>query len=84
MRAFKHCSILGYELPWNNFKFENDFFVKLSDEHMDKKIEAVNEYKSQAHRPYCNEEYLRAHAMTRGLQVKTKYAEVFQLIRWIH
>lgn len=84
LRAFKHCSILGYEMPWNNYAFETDYFVKISSSQIQKKVSAVQCYKSQSHRPYCNVEYLKAHAMVRGIQVQAQFAETFQLIRWIH
>jgi LmbE family N-acetylglucosaminyl deacetylase len=84
MRAFKHCSILGYEMPWNNYSFETDYFSKLTSGQLHKKIEAVKCYESQAHRPYCTEKYIESHAHVRGMQVGTEYAETFQLIRWIH
>lgn len=84
LRAFKHCSILGYEMPWNNFSFETDYFVRITKEQLTKKIEAVKLYESQSHRPYCTEKYLTSHAHVRGMQVGAEYAETFQLIRWIH
>lgn len=84
IRAFKHCSILGYELPWNNYAFESDYFVKLNGNHVEKKLEAMKCYKTQTHRPYFEEEYMRSHLRVRGAQINSKYAETFQLIRWIH
>jgi LmbE family N-acetylglucosaminyl deacetylase len=82
-RAYKFSSLLSYELPWNNLSFNTSSFMKLDETHILKKIEAVNEYKSQAHRPYANEEFVRALARTRGVQINTKYAECFEVIRWI-
>lgn len=82
-RAFKFSSLLSYELPWNNLSFNTSSFMKLEDRHIDKKIKAINEYKSQAHRPYANEEFVRALARTRGVQINTHYAECFEVIRWI-
>jgi N-acetylglucosamine malate deacetylase 1 len=82
-RAFKFSSLLSYELPWNNLSFNTACFMKLEEKHMLKKIEAVNQYKSQAHRPYANEEFIRSLARTRGVQINTHYAECFEVIRWI-
>jgi N-acetylglucosamine malate deacetylase 1 len=83
VRAFKFTSILCYELPWNNFNFLTSCFVYLDETHIRQKIDALTEYKSQAHRPYSNEEFIRGLARTRGVQVNTQYAEVFEVIRWI-
>jgi LmbE family N-acetylglucosaminyl deacetylase len=82
-RAFKFSSLLSYELPWNNLSFNTASFMKLEEKHIQKKIDAVNEYKSQAHRPYANEEFVRSLARTRGVQINTHYAECFEVIRWI-
>lgn len=83
LRAFKFCTILTYEMPWNNLTFSTSSFVILDEKHIQKKIEALKEYKSQAHRPYSNEEFIRALARTRGVQINTTYAETFNVLRWI-
>ena len=83
IRAFKFSSILGYEMPWNNISFQSSSFVFVSEVHIRKKIKALKKYKSQSKRPYSNEEFLRSLARTRGVQINTKYAEAFQVIRWI-
>lgn len=82
-RAFKFSSLLSYELPWNNLSFNTASFMKLEEEHIQTKINAISEYKSQAHRPYANEEFIRSLARTRGVQINTHYAECFEVIRWI-
>ena len=83
LRAFKFSSILGYEMPWNNLSFESSSFVFLEEENIIIKINALKEYKSQSTRPYANEEFIRSLARTRGVQINTKYAEAFQVIRWL-
>lgn len=84
VRAFKFKSIFSYELPWNNFSMNTSAFVKLEERHMNSKVKALAEYKSQMHRPYANEEFIRSLARTRGVQINTQYAESFEIIRWIH
>ncbi len=83
VRAFKFSSILCYEMPWNNFNFNTTAFVKLEEKHVKAKVDALAEYKSQRHRPYANEEFIRSLARTRGVQIDTYYAEVFEVVRWI-
>ena len=82
VRAFKHGKILGYELPWNNRQFKNDFFVKLEKHHIDIKIASINEYKSQSFRSYKDKEFFYGLAKVRGIQANTEYAEAFELIKW--
>lgn len=83
LRAFKFSSILAYEMPWNNLTFNTSSFVILDDKHVSKKVEALKEYMSQSHRPYCNEEFIRSLARTRGVQINAQYAETFDIVRWI-
>jgi N-acetylglucosamine malate deacetylase 1 len=83
VRAFKFSSILCYELPWNNFNFATTCFSKLDESHVVSKINALKEYQSQAHRPYADEDFIRSLARTRGVQIGTRYAEVFEVVRWI-
>jgi hypothetical protein len=83
LRAFKFCTILAYEMPWNNLTFETSSFVLLEERHLQCKINALKEYVSQSHRPYSNEEFIRALARTRGVQINATYAETFNVIRWI-
>ena len=84
IRAFKFTSILCYELPWNNFTFSTTCFYHLDERHIKTKVKALKQYQSQAHRPYANEEFLRSLARTRGVQINTHYAEVFEVVRLIN
>lgn len=81
IRAFKNTSILGYEIPWNNLTFSTNCFINLSEGQLQKKIAALKCYKSQAFRPYANEDFIRSLARTRGTQANVVYAEVFNVIR---
>jgi LmbE family N-acetylglucosaminyl deacetylase len=55
----------------------------LDEKNVQSKVDALNEYKSQAHRTYANEEFIRSLARTRGVQIGSRYAETFDLVRWI-
>jgi len=80
-RAFKKTTIYGYEVPWNNLTFSTNGFIILSNESVNKKIKALECYKSQAFRDYASANYIRSLAHSRGIQIGTKYAEAFQIIR---
>ena len=83
LRAFKHSSMLGYELPWNSLKFTSNFHVKLSKDDMTTKWKAISAYRSQEVRAYKSEAFFEGLARVRGLQVGTEFAEAFELIRWV-
>jgi len=83
MRAFKKTSILGYEIPWNNFTFQTQSFIHLKKRHIDKKVYALNAYNSQKMKNYATKEYIESLAKIRGVQISGEYAEAFEVIRWI-
>ncbi len=84
LRAFKRHTLLGYEEPWNNVVFETRCFIPLKEEHLLRKIEALQCYRSQGHRTYLDAEFIRSLARTRGTQIEGGYAEAFEVLRWIH
>ncbi len=83
MRAFKRTTLLGYEIPWNCFAFRRDAYVALEPRHLDAKVTALGHYRSQQHRNYANEEYIRNLARTHGIESGRELAEVFEVYRWI-
>ena len=82
-RAFKHSTLLGYELPQNLISFDNSAFVELTERDLERKIDALNSYESQAFRPYSTREFIFGLAKVRGVQCNTAYAEAFEAIRLI-
>jgi len=83
LRAFKRTTILGYEIPWNNFDFSYQAYFALTPAHIETKVAALEKYASQQHRRYANGEYVRNLARTHGINVNLDYAEVFQVYRVI-
>jgi LmbE family N-acetylglucosaminyl deacetylase len=83
VRAFKQTSIWGYELVWNNLTSSSTCFVHLNDENIKAKALSMNEYKSQQGRDYLSEDFIRSLARTRGVQIGSKYAECFEVIRLV-
>jgi LmbE family N-acetylglucosaminyl deacetylase len=83
VRAFKEITMWGYELPWNTITFPTRGFVTLDERHIEKKWKALQAYKTQfaLGRPYFSLDYIKGIATVRGLQVKSKYAEAFDVIR---
>ncbi|MBL4624029.1 MAG: PIG-L family deacetylase [Flavobacteriales bacterium] len=83
VRAFKYTSILGYEMPWNNLTITTNFHVNIDEDNLQAKWDAINSYESQSGRNYKDFEFIKGLARLRGTQINTKYAEAFELIRWI-
>jgi len=83
-RAFKNCTLLGYELPWNNYAPILNYFIPVSEKNIKTKNKVFNCYKSQQNRAYGNKDYFKSLALIRGLQCNNKYAEAFEVIKCIH
>lgn len=83
LRAFKRTTVMAYEIPWNNLNFNHQAYVQLEERHVEKKVQALACYKSQGHRNYTREDYIRTMSMTRGIDVGLDHAEVFELYRLV-
>lgn len=83
IRAFKNSTILGYEEPWNNLEFCNTCFIPMEERHLEKKLAAIKCYQSQAFRHFNDADFIRSLAKVRGTQIKSPYAELFEVIRLI-
>jgi len=81
LRAFKRTTILGYEIPWNNFNFDCQAYVALEKEHVESKVRALAKYESQQHRRYSDPEYIWNLSRMHGINVNREYAEVFEVYR---
>lgn len=84
VRAFKLSTLLSYELPWNNFSFTTSCFFKLSHSNIESKVRALKCYKSQQHKSYANEDFIKSLARVRGVQIGAEYAEVFEVVRMVY
>jgi LmbE family N-acetylglucosaminyl deacetylase len=81
LRAFKHATLLGYELPMNTISFAHACFVELESRHVDAKVRHAACFRSQQHRPYMNPDFIRSLATVRGLQMNRPAAEAFEVVR---
>jgi LmbE family N-acetylglucosaminyl deacetylase len=81
-RVFRNTNMLGYELPWNHVNFKSPLFVKLSEEEMYKKWNAISCYQSQIemNRSYFSKDFIYGLARVRGVQAGSEYAEMYQFI----
>ena len=83
LRAFKDRTILGYELIWNNITFNTSTFIILQHNHVQSKVDALQEYKSQKDKAYMSQDFVFSLAKSRGVQIGKEYAECFEVIRWV-
>jgi LmbE family N-acetylglucosaminyl deacetylase len=83
LRAFRDITVWGYELPWNHIMFTANGFVMLERRHVETKWRVLESYRSQIDmaRPYFAQSFVESLARVRGTQVKTQYAEAFEIMR---
>src|SRR3546814_14252365 len=72
---FKRTTILGYEIPWNNFDFSYGAYIALEQRHVERKCAALACYASQQHRRYADPEYVRHLARVHGVKVNRERSE---------
>jgi LmbE family N-acetylglucosaminyl deacetylase len=83
-RAFKRTSMWAYEVPWNQQVSKVNCFVSVSEEELQKKINAIEAYESQKHRKYTTNQFIRSLAVVRGGQMGVPLAEGFEIVRQIN
>ena len=86
IRAFKTISnVISYELPWNHITFNTQLFIKLDSKHISLKYNRLKHYKSQIiqNKLYFSKDFIYGIGSTRGVQCNSKYAEAFEVVRWM-
>lgn len=83
LRAFKKKTIISYQLPWNQLEMSNQMFVEVEHCDVDKKKAALHSYKTQVNRPYMTDDYIMGSLITNGVKIGRKYAEVYEMLRFI-
>lgn len=83
LRAFKNSTILTYTSAHNRLCVVDNYFVSLSDELIDKKIEALKCYKSQTDKIYMSDDFIYGTAMIAGGIYGPSLAESFHAERII-
>lgn len=84
LRAF-NCSILGYNHPWNCREgIDERFYCRLSGHQVDKKLSALQCYESQKPKWYFDLNWQQHRLQGNGYLCGAKFAEKFEIIRWIN
>jgi len=86
IRAFKNsASILAMEMPHNNLEFRNQYYERLTENQIRKKILMLQQYESQLYlgRRMFEEEMIWSWARLNGFCCNSKYAECFEVVRII-
>jgi LmbE family N-acetylglucosaminyl deacetylase len=75
------ATLLGYEMIRSSVSFSPTLYIVLNEEEMKRKLSILKHYKTQTRRLYFKPEIFKAHAIFRGSQILTRYAEAFEVMR---
>ncbi|MFH2039968.1 MAG: PIG-L deacetylase family protein [Chloroflexota bacterium] len=81
LRAFRGTSLLGFDVVRSSYGFFPHFLVKVNDEDVEKKIEALAQYNTYSDKYYFDPALLKATMIRNGALAECTYAEGFDILR---
>lgn len=81
LRAFRGITLLGFDVVRSSHDFFPHFLVEVTEEDMNKKIEALAQYKTYRDRYYFNAELTRSIIIRHGALAECQFAEGFDILR---
>lgn len=81
LRAFRGITVLGFDVVRSSYGFFPHFLVEVTQEDVNKKIEALSCYETYRDRYYFNAELTRSIMMRHGALAERPFAEGFDILR---
>lgn len=81
LRAFRGITVLGFDVVRSSYGFFPHFLVEVTEEDVDKKIEALACYETYRDRYYFNRELTRSIMVRHGALAERPFAEGFDILR---
>ncbi|MCP4142100.1 MAG: hypothetical protein GY755_17795 [Chloroflexi bacterium] len=81
LRAYRGITVLGFDVVRSSHGFFPNYFVEVTEEDVNKKIEALKQYKTYADFYYFDEALLRATMIRHGALAEKSFAEGFDILR---
>ncbi len=81
LRAFRGITLLGFDVVRSSFGFFPHFLVEVTEEDVNKKIEALSKYETYRDRYYFNSELTRSIMVRHGALAERPFAEGFDIMR---
>ena len=81
LRAFRGITVLGFDVVRSSYGFFPHFLVEVSEEDVNKKIEALSCYETYRDRYYFNSELTRSIMVRHGALAERPFAEGFDILR---
>lgn len=81
LRAFRGITVLGFDVVRSSNGFFPHFLVDVTEEDVNKKIEALTQYETYRDRYYFNSELTRSIMVRHGALAERPFAEGFDILR---
>ena len=81
LRAFRGITVLGFDVVRSSYGFFPNFLVEVTEENVNKKIEAPSQYATYQDRYYFNAELTRSIMVRHGALAERPFAEGFDILR---
>ncbi len=81
LRAFRGITVLGFDVVRSSYGFFPHFLVEVSEEDVNKKIEALSCYETYRDKYYFNSELTRSIMVRHGALAEVPFAEGFDILR---
>jgi len=81
LRAFRGITVLGFDVVRSSYGFFPHFLAEVTEEDVNKKIEALSKYKTYRDRYYFNSELTRSIMVRHGALAECPFAEGFDILR---
>ena len=81
LRAFRGITVLGFDVVRSSYGFFPHFLVEVTEEDVNKKIEALAQYDTYQDRYYFNAELTRSIMVRHGALAERPFAEGFDILR---
>jgi LmbE family N-acetylglucosaminyl deacetylase len=81
LRAFRGITVLGFDVVRSSHGFFPHFLVEVTEEDVNKKIEALSKYETYRDRYYFNNELTRSIMVRHGALAERPFAEGFDILR---
>lgn len=81
LRAFRGISVLGFDVLRSSYGFFPHFLAEVSQEDVERKLDALSAYETYGDRYYFNPETIRSTLVRHGALAERPYAEGFDILR---
>ena len=81
LRAYRGITVLGFDVVRSSYDFFPHFLVEVTEEDVNKKVEALAQYETYRDRYYFNAELTRSIMVRHGALAECPFAEGFDILR---